>query len=153
LSNEVKGQPKGPLPARSARADGRGMGMASGYAGLSAWESREEDRFAALLRCVAANIGVALDLWKDSRARAAQRCTTPISRNRHWRTWPRFRAIAIFLLKGCVCYCENDKSSRRWRDLANGFRTTRRKELPKELAADAAEFQLGLPSAGDCCRE
>jgi len=33
LSNEVKGQPKGPLPAPFAHADGHGMGMASGCAG------------------------------------------------------------------------------------------------------------------------
>jgi hypothetical protein len=54
-----------------------------------------------------------------------------------------------------VRYCENDKISRRLRDLADGFRTARRSigllaatiELPKELVADAAEFHLGLPSA------
>ena len=54
-------------------------------------------------------------------------------------------------------YCENDKISRRLRDLADGFRAARRSivllaatvELPKELVADAAEFQLGLPSAGE----
>jgi hypothetical protein len=53
-----------------------------------------------------------------------------------------------------VRYCENDKISRRLRDLADGFRTARRSivlmaatiELPKELVADAAEFQLELPS-------
>jgi hypothetical protein len=37
----------------------------------------------------------------------------------------------------------------------SGGRISRRAtiELPKELAADSAGFQLGLPSAGDCCRE
>ena len=61
---------------------------------------------------------------------------------------------AVFLLKDFVRYCENDKISRRLRDLADGFRTARRSivlmaatiELPKELVADAAEFQLELPS-------
>ena len=33
MSNEVKGQPKVPLPGPSAHADGHGMGLASGCVG------------------------------------------------------------------------------------------------------------------------
>ena len=77
MSNEVKGQPKGPLPAPSAHADGHGMGTASGCVGnpkhlepllinshcpIISVESSEEDRFAVLLRCVAADIGLPLYL-------------------------------------------------------------------------------------------
>ena len=61
----------------------------------------------------------------------------------------------IFLLKDFARYCDNDKISRKLRDLADGFRTARRSiilvatalSLPAELSADAVEFQLGLPSA------
>ena len=60
----------------------------------------------------------------------------------------------IFLLKDFGRYCDNDRISRRLRDLADGFRTARRSivilaaaiQLPPELVADAVEFQLGLPS-------
>jgi hypothetical protein len=63
----------------------------------------------------------------------------------------------IFLLKDFGCYCENDKISRKLRDLADGFRTARRSiillaaglSLPPEVSADAVEFQLGLPSADE----
>jgi SpoVK/Ycf46/Vps4 family AAA+-type ATPase len=61
----------------------------------------------------------------------------------------------IFLLKDFGRYCENDKISRKLRDLADGFRTARRSiilqgaslNLPLELRADAVDFQLGLPSS------
>jgi SpoVK/Ycf46/Vps4 family AAA+-type ATPase len=61
----------------------------------------------------------------------------------------------IFLLKDFARYCDNDRVSRRLRDLADGFRTARRSivllaaslVLPAELSADAVEFKLGLPSA------
>jgi hypothetical protein len=93
LSNEVKGQPKGPLPAPSAHQPEQAL----------------------------ANMAT-------------------------------IQGDTIFLLKDFVRYYENDKISRRLRDLADGFRTARRSivllaatiELPKELVADAAEFQLGL---------
>lgn len=62
---------------------------------------------------------------------------------------------AIFLLKDFARYCDNDRISRRLRDLADGFRTVRRSivilavsiTLPPEVAADVVEFRLGLPSA------
>jgi hypothetical protein len=62
---------------------------------------------------------------------------------------------AIFLLKDFSRYCDNDRISRKLRDLADGFRTSRRSifllaagiQLPKELVVDAAQFQLALPNA------
>src|SRR5208337_1118328 len=52
---------------------------------------------------------------------------------------------AIFLLKDFARYCDNDRISRRLRDLADGFRTGRRCivllaasiQLPSEVAADS----------------
>lgn len=70
----------------------------------------------------------------------------------------------IFMLKDFARYCENDRISRRLRDLADAFRTSRRSiviagasvTLPPELECDAAAFELGLPSADDllsCVRQ
>ncbi|HEY1467876.1 MAG TPA: AAA family ATPase [Candidatus Acidoferrum sp.] len=174
MSNEVKGQLKGPLSAPSARADGHGMGAASGCAGspkqlelrllinshcpIISVESSEEDRFVALLRCVAADLGVPLYLWSVTEGLGRAGGTTLYNSDQPEQALANMATIqgdAIFLLKDFVRYCENDRISRRLRDLADGFRTARRSivllaatiELPKELAADAAEFQLGLPSA------
>jgi hypothetical protein len=62
---------------------------------------------------------------------------------------------AIFLLKDFSRYCENDRVCRRLRELAEKLRAERRSivitaatmQLPPDLQADAAPFQLGLPSA------
>ena len=64
---------------------------------------------------------------------------------------------AIFLLKDFARYCDNDRISRRLREIAEKFCTARRSivitaaalQLPPDLQADAAPFQLGLPSAED----
>src|SRR5260370_33490164 len=118
-------------------------------------ESSEEDRFAALLRCVAADIGVPLYLWSVTEGLSRAGGTALYSSDQPEQALANMATIqgdAVFLLKDFVRYCENDRISRRLRDLADGFRTARRSivllaatiELPKELAADAAEFQLGL---------
>jgi len=120
--------------------------------------SSEEDRFAALLRCVAADIGVPLYLWSVTEGLSRAGGTALYNSDQPEQALANMATIqgdAVFLLKDFVRYCENDKISRRLRDLADGFRTARRSivllaatiELPIELAADAAEFQLGLPSA------
>ena len=65
-----------------------------------------------------------------------------------------------FLLKDFARYCDNDRVSRRLRDVADDFRTSRRSIvilaasifLPPELSADAVEFALGLPSADELLR-
>ena len=68
---------------------------------------------------------------------------------------PLIQGDAIFVLKDFARYCDNDRICRRLRDLAEKFRTTRRAivisaaslQLPPELAAEAAPFELGLPTA------
>ena len=113
-------------------------------------ETTEEDRFVALLRDVATEIGVPLYLWSVTqglaRAGAAALYNSDLPEQ-------ALTTIATIQRR----YCENDRISRRLRDLADGFRTVRRSivllaatiDLPKELSADAAEYQLGLPSAED----
>ena len=64
---------------------------------------------------------------------------------------------AIFLLKDFARYCENDRISRRLRDLAARFRVARRSlvitaasmNLPPELQSESAAFELGLPDADE----
>ena len=64
---------------------------------------------------------------------------------------------AIFLLQDFARYCENDRISRRVRDLAATFRVARRSlvitgaqmKLPPELESESAAFQLGLPDVDD----
>jgi hypothetical protein len=102
---------------------------------------------------VAANIGVALDLWKDNRVRAAQRCTNsdqPEQALANMATIQGDRDLSAERL--CALLPERQDQPALAR---SGGRISYRAtiELPNELAADAAEFQLGLPSAGDCCRE
>jgi hypothetical protein len=119
--------------------------------------SSEEDRFAALLRCVAADIGVPLYLWSVTEGLSHAGGTAQYNSDQPEQALANMatiQGVAVFLLKDFVRYCENDKISRRLRDLTDGFRTARRSivllaatiELPEELTADAAEFQLGLPS-------
>jgi hypothetical protein len=87
-------------------------------------------RIASLLRCVAADIGVGgAALYNPDQPEQALANMATI------------QGDAVFLLKDFVRYCENDKISRLWRDLAEGFRTARRSivllattiELPTEL--------------------
>jgi len=120
-------------------------------------ETSEEQRFLALLERVAAELGIPLFVWSVtmglSRAGGAplynsdqpEQALTNIS---------TVQGDGIFVLKDFCRYCDNDRISRRMRDLADGFGTARRSivilgaaiQLPPELAADAVEFALGLPS-------
>jgi hypothetical protein len=64
---------------------------------------------------------------------------------------------AIFLLKAFARHCENDRISRRLRDLAAKFRVARRSlvisgasiELPPELRSESAPFEFALPDADE----
>jgi AAA+ superfamily predicted ATPase len=123
-------------------------------------ESSEEQRFSALVQRVAEELGVPLYVWS---------VTTGIGRIGGaplYNTDQPEQALAnigtiqgdgIFLLKDFGRYCDNDRISRRLRDLADGFRTARRSivilgasiALPPELDADAVAFQLGLPSVDE----
>ena len=120
-------------------------------------ETSEEQRFVELLEQVALDLRIPLFVWSVttglSRAGGAglynsdqpEQALTNIS---------TVQGDGIFLLKDFGRYCDNDRISRRLRDLADGFRTARRSivilaaaiQLPPELVADAVEFQLGLPS-------
>ncbi len=121
-------------------------------------ESDEEDRFTRLLASVAADLGVSLFVWSVTVGLAKWGGAALYNSDQPEQALTNIATIqesGIFLLKDFARYCDNDRISRRLRDLADGFRTARRSivilaasiQLPKELAADAASFQLGLPSA------
>jgi ATP-dependent 26S proteasome regulatory subunit len=120
-------------------------------------ETSEEARLSGLLERVAEELGIPLYVWS---------VTTGLGRfggaalynsdqpEQALTTIASIQGDGIFLLKDFCRYCDNDRISRRLRDLADGFRTARRSivllgatiQLPPELDADAVAFQLGLPS-------
>ena len=121
-------------------------------------ESDEEERFTRMLVSVATDLGVSLYVWSVTVGLARWGGAALYNSDQPEQALTNIAAIqesGIFLLKDFGRYCDNDRISRRLRDLADGFRTARRSivilaasiKLPKELAADAATFQLGLPSA------
>ncbi len=121
-------------------------------------ETDEEDRFLKLLTGVAADLGVSLYVWSVTEGLGKFGGAALYNSDQPEQALSNIATIqgsAIFLLKDFPRYCDNDRISRKLRDLADGFRTARRSiillaaliQLPKELLADAAPFQLGLPSA------
>src|SRR5580693_6813756 len=121
-------------------------------------ETPEEERFQQLLLEVAAEVGVPMYEWSVT-AGLAKCAGAPLYNTEQpeqaLANIPLIQGDAIFLLKDFARYCENDRICRRLRDLAEKFRTVRRAivisaaslQLPAELAAEAAPFQLGLPTA------
>jgi len=125
---------------------------------IIAVESNEEQRFLALLGRVADRLAVPLYTWSITTGLARAGGAALYNSDQPDQALANIGTIqgdAIFLLKDFARYCDNDKISRKLRDLADGFRTARRSIillaatliLPPELQADAAEFSLGLPSA------
>jgi ATP-dependent 26S proteasome regulatory subunit len=121
-------------------------------------ETSEEQRFFALLDRVAAELGIPLFVWSVTSGLSRAGGAALYNSDQPEQALTNIATIqgdAIFLLKDFCRYCDNDRISRRLRDLADGFRTARRSivilgatiQLPRELAADAVEFVLGLPSA------
>jgi AAA+ superfamily predicted ATPase len=121
-------------------------------------ETSEEQRFSALLDRVAERLAIPLYTWSVTTGLARAGGAALYNSDQPEQALANIGTIqgdAIFLLKDFARYCDNDRISRRMRDLADGFSTARRSivllaaslTLPPELSADAAGFQLGLPSA------
>ena len=126
-------------------------------------ETSEEHRFSALLERVAERLTIPLYTWSVTTGLARAGGAALYNSDQPEQALANIATIqgdAIFLLKDFSRYCDNDRISRRLRDLADGFRTARRSivllgaavTLPAELNADAVEFQLGLPSAEELLR-
>jgi ATP-dependent 26S proteasome regulatory subunit len=120
-------------------------------------ETTEEERAEQLLLEVSRQLGVPLFTWSVTTGLARYR-GAPIYNSEAPESALSNIAVVegdgIFLLKDFARYCENDKVSRRLRELAEKFRTARRSivitagsvQLPPELDGDAQPFVLGFPS-------
>jgi len=119
-------------------------------------ETGEEQRLVALLERVAEDLQIPLFVWSVTNGLARAGGAGLYNSDQPEQALTNIGTVqgdGIFLLKDFGRYCDNDRISRRLRDLADGFRTARRSivilgaaiELPPELAADAVEFPLGLP--------
>jgi len=174
LSNDVR-PPLRPLVAAGTPASG-GVGVSGGAGAASqakqeqlrllinshnpiiTVETSEETRFRELLGRVAADLGVPLFVWSVTEGLAKAGGAALYNSDQPEQALANIATIhgdGIFLLKDFARYCDNDKVSRKLRDLADGFRTVRRSivlqaaavTLPPEVEADAVAFQLGLPEA------
>jgi AAA+ superfamily predicted ATPase len=123
-------------------------------------ETSEELRFSALLEQVASELGIPLFVWSVTTGLARSGGAALYNSDQPEQALTNISAVqgdGIFLLKDFCRYCDNDRISRRLRDLADGFRTARRSivilgasiHLPPELDADAVTFQLGLPTVDE----
>jgi ATP-dependent 26S proteasome regulatory subunit len=121
-------------------------------------ETPEEERFEQMLLDVAMELGVPFYEWSVTAGLAKFHGAAIYNTEQPEQALaniPLIQGDAIFLLKDFGRYCDNDRICRRLRDLAEKFRTVRRAivisaasmQLPAELAAEAAPFQLGLPTA------
>jgi hypothetical protein len=120
-------------------------------------ETTEEERFEAFLADVAATLGVPLFTWTVTAGLARFR-GAPIYHTEDPEAALSNSALiagdGIFLLKDFARYCENDRVSRRLREVSEKFRTERRSivitapavTLPAELEGEAMTFVFGLPS-------
>lgn len=126
-------------------------------------ETTEEQRFSTLLDRVAERLTIPLYTWSVTAGLARAGGAALYNSDQPEQALTNIGTIqgdAIFLLKDFGRYCDNDRISRRLRDLADGFRTARRSiilvaaslSLPPELSADVVEFHLGLPSAEELLR-
>jgi ATP-dependent 26S proteasome regulatory subunit len=123
-------------------------------------ETTQEERLAHLLLAIATELCVPFYTWSVT-AGLARISGAPLYHTdqpeQALANIAEIQGDAIFLLKDFARYCDNDKISRRLRDLADKFRTARRSivisaaslQLPPEVRGDAASFQLGLPGADD----
>ena len=167
MSNEVKPpiRPVQALAATITRIAATGLGakreelalLVNSRNPIVTVETSEELRFSGLLGQVAEELGIPLYVWSVTTGLGRFGGAPLYNSDQPEQALTNIGTIqgdAIFLLKDFCRYCDNDRISRRLRDLADGFRTARRSivllgaaiQLPPELEADAVAFQLGLPS-------
>ena len=130
-------------------------------------ETTEEDRLKDLLLTVARELNVPLYVWSAISGLAKYNGAPIYGTDQPELALANIAQIhgdAIFLLMDFVRYCDNDRISRRLRDLSGTFRVARRSlvitaallKLSPELESESAPFQFGLPDANDllpCVRE
>ena len=123
-------------------------------------ESTEEERLEGLLRSIAVQLVVPFYRWSITTGLAKLSGAPLYGTDQPEQALANIALIeddAIFLLKDFARYCDNDRISRRLRDLADKFRAARRSivisaasiELPLELKGHSIPFQFGLPDANE----
>ena len=121
-------------------------------------ETTEEERLEGLLRSIAVQLVVPLYRWSVTSGLSKLTGAPIYGTDQPEQALANIAIIeddAIFLLRDFARYCDNDRVSRRLRDLAEKFRASRRSiviaaaaiELPPELKGDSVPFKLGLPDA------
>jgi SpoVK/Ycf46/Vps4 family AAA+-type ATPase len=144
------------VPALSAKRAELGL-LVNSRNPIVTVETSEELRFSTLVECVAEELGIPLYVWSVTTGLGRYGGAALYNSDQPEQALTTVASIqgdGVFLLKDFCRYCDNDRISRRLRDLADGFRTARRSivllgatiQLPPELEADAVAFQLGLPS-------
>ena len=166
MSNEVKPVTRAPLPSGGAVSSAAVNQLAlliNSRNPMITVETGEEQRFLAVLEAVAAQLGIPLYIWSVTTGLGRAGGAALYNSDQPEQALTNIGTVpgnGIFLLKDFARYCDNDRISRRLRDLADGCRTERRSivilgaslTLPAELSADAVAFQLGLPSAEELVR-
>ncbi len=121
-------------------------------------ETSEESRVEELLHDVAKELAIPLFVWSATTGLGREN-GAPIYHTEEAdaaiANMTLIKGDALFLLKDFARYCEQDKTCRRLRELAEGFRDARRSiiisgpslKLPAELEDDAVAFRIELPDA------
>ena len=123
-------------------------------------ETTEEDRLEELVLAAAQKLGAPVYTWTVTAGLAKIGGAGLYGSDLPEKALANIEQIAgdaIFLLKDFARYCDNDRISRRLRDLADTFRETKRSiiisaasvALPPELTPETATFELGYPTADD----
>ena len=123
-------------------------------------ETTEEDRLEGLVLAAGQKLGVPVYTWTVTAGLAKIGGAGLYGSDLPEKALANIEQIggdAIFLLKDFARYCDNDRISRRLRDLADKFRAARRSiiisaaslALPPELIPETATFELGYPTADD----
>jgi ATP-dependent 26S proteasome regulatory subunit len=123
-------------------------------------ETSEEDRLENLLTMASAKLGIPIYAWSVTAGLSKVGGAPIYGSDQPEQLLANIGQIGgdgIFWLKDFARYCDNDRISRYLRDLAEKFRAARRSiiisaaspELPSELRAETAAFELGYPCADE----
>jgi len=179
LSNDVKPLPHAPAGPTPVAPGGTNCSLLAGRASnakcdqlallinsrnpIITVETSEEQRFLGMLERVTEQMSIPLYIWGVTTGLARFNGAALYNSDQPEQALTNIATIqgdGIFLLKDFARYCDNDRISRRLRDLADGFRTGRRSivilaasiALPAELTADTVDYPLGLPSPEELLR-
>lgn len=153
-NSSALGQPRVPVRANKKKDELRLL-VNSRYP-LITVETSEESRVEELLRDIASELAIPLFVWSVTTG-LGRLDGAPIYHTEDpdaaIASMSLIKGDALFMLKDFARYCEQDKTCRRLRELAAGFRDARRSiiisgpclKLPAELENDAVAFRLEFP--------